>query len=114
MGKPTAVPASVWQTAKEGVAGGAAVGAGYGFGTGEGTQNRFTQASLGGALGGFVGGAAPLASAGVMRAVSPITNSIRAAINPEAEAARQTAGAILADQQAGPDQAQTRQAAASE
>lgn len=102
---------------------GAAVGAGYGgaygFGEGEGIEDRLGRAATGATFGGLAGAAAPYlidGAAAVGRGVSSVANRltgpIRAAINPEREAARRV-GTVLSQDAASGSTAMTPGMAAS-
>jgi hypothetical protein len=106
-----AVPIGSAATLPGRIAQGAAVGAGYGAlsGAGEGTDlaTRGTGAGIGAITGGLTGAAVPPVVEGAIqgtRALTrPIANSIRGAIDPEAEASRRVATALARDySQTGP------------
>ena len=90
---------------------GALIGAGYGAlsgaGEGEGATDRATRATTGGLIGGALGGASPAVVEGTIqgaRAISsPITSTLRGAINPENEAGRRVVGAVERDMRLDPN-----------
>lgn len=92
----------------QGLRTGALYGAIGGVGGGEDAEGRVIGGAVGGGLGSLVGGAAPAAvrgiqaaGAGLRAAASPITNTIRAIRDPEAEGARRITAGITRDAQAG-------------
>jgi len=90
---------------------GALIGAGYGAlsgaGEGDGAADRATRATTGGLIGGTLGAAAPAVVEGAIQgariATSPVTSTIRGAINPENEAGRRVVGAIERDMRLDPN-----------
>lgn len=89
---------------------GAILGATYGglagAGEGEGIGDRATRATTGALLGGAIGGAAPPVVEGVIQGsrilASPVSSTIRGAINPENEAGRRVVGAVERDMRLDP------------
>ncbi|RVQ21830.1 hypothetical protein CN067_11910 [Sinorhizobium meliloti] len=65
-----------------GAAEGAAYGGLYGFGSGEGALDRVTDAAGGAAMGGAIGGAVPIIAQGVKSVAKPVTDAVKARVNP--------------------------------
>lgn len=88
-------------------AAGAVYGGLSGAGDGVGAADTASRATMGAGLGAAVGGLAPPvvegAIQGVKSASGPIINAIRGAVNPEAEASRRVATAVMRDAKADPN-----------
>lgn len=65
-----------------GIKEGAAFGGAYGFGSGEGAVDRLTDAAGGAIMGATIGGAVPLVASGVKAAAKPVTDAVKARVNP--------------------------------
>lgn len=84
-----------------GAAGGAGMGAVYGFDQGVGFSERSGNAVSGAGLGAVTGAAIPALGAGARKVGERAMSSVRAALNPQAEAARRVASALARDRAEG-------------
>ncbi|RVI91828.1 hypothetical protein [Sinorhizobium meliloti] len=90
-----------------GMAEGATYGGLYGFGSGEGSLDRVTDAAGGAVMGGAIGGAVPVVAQGVKAVTKPVTDAVKARVNPAGFASQKIAER-LADSNMSASQAAAR------